>query len=404
MELLNVEVKNYRPNIRILQRNIITFGSNNINLFSLSGYKLDTIKFFNFNDICMINNKFFIAFEDYLIYGIKINNNKMIYEILIFNSYTIKNIIYLKNNHLLAVCDWEKINLLDIDNIKGQPIQIIFTNSNNLYNFNKNLFISYSKNNISLYKNRNGDKHYQLLNIYKFKKIQQLIKLNNNLLLILENNNLYTININNMKTYRIYLFLYYDDYTIKFIYNDKHYLYIYINDIIYSIQFFENQFQIIKSIKMKDPLLALNCLCYLQINQDNILIKCEENKIIDNRFIDDDDDISIYFKCLIGQLYMLHANVNHPFYKTCNECNECIRLLKYIFYEPMKKSSFFPYFQELELEKIICFERTEKEIRLNKIKKITEKNYYKNERNQIKKIKEKNYNKKIKNYFKKNYR
>ena len=206
-----------------------------------------------------------------------------------------------------------------------------------------------------------------------------------------------------MKTYRIYLFLYYDDYTIKFIYNDKHYLYIYINDIIYSIQFFENQFQIIKSIKMKDPLLALNCLCYLQINQDNILIKCEENKIIDNRFIDD-DDISISFKCLIGQLYMLHANVNHPFYKTCNECNECIRLLKYIFYEPMKKSSFFPYFQELELEKIICFERTEKEIRLNKIKKITEKNYYKKERNQIKKIKEKNYNKKIKNYFKKNYR
>ena len=399
MELLNVEVKNYRPNIRILQRNIITFGSNNINLFSLSGYKLDTIKFFfNVNDICMINNKFFIAFEDYLIYGIKINNNKMIYEILIFNSYTIKNIIYLKNNHLLAVCGWVKINLLDIDNIKGQPIQIIFTYSNNLYNFNKNLFISYSKNNISLYKNRNGDKHYQLLNIYKFKKIQQLIKLNNNLLLILENNNLYTININNMKTYRIYLFLYYDDYTIKFIYNDKHYLYIYINDIIYSIQFFENQFQIIKSIKMKDPLLALNCLCYLQINQDNILIKCEENKIIDNRFIDD-DDISIYFKCLIGQLYMLHANVNHPFYKTCNECK---RLLKYN--EPMKKYSFFPYLQELDLEKIICFERTEKEIRLNKIKKITEKNYYKKERNQIKKIKEKNYNKKIKNYFKKNYR
>ena len=399
MELLNIEVKNYRPNIRILQRNIITFGSNNINLFSLSGYKLDTIKFFfNVNDICMINNKFFIAFEDYLIYGIKINNNKMIYEILIFNSYTIKNIIYLKNNHLLAVCGWVKINLLDIDNIKGQPIQIIFTYSNNLYNFNKNLFISYSKNNISLYKNRNGDKHYQLLNIYKFKKIQQLIKLNNNLLLILENNNLYTININNMKTYRIYLFLYYDDYTIKFIYNDKHYLYIYINDIIYSIQFFENQFQIIKSIKMKDPLLALNCLCYLQINQDNILIKCEENKIIDNRFIDD-DDISIYFKCLIGQLCMLHTNLNYPFYKTCNECK---RLLKYN--EPMKKYSFFPYLQELDLEKIICFERTEKEIRLNKIKKITEKNYYKKERNQIKKIKEKNYNKKIKNYFKKNYR
>ena len=394
MKLINIEAKNYRPNIRILQRNIITFESNNINLFSLSGYKLDEIQFFFIvKDICIVNNKFFIAFEDFNVFGIKINNNKMRYEILAINSYIIKNIIYLKNNHLLAVCDFKEINLFDIDNIKAQPIQIIFTYSDNLYNFNKNLFISYSQKNISLYKNRNGDKYYQFLNIYKFRNTQQLIKLNNNILLILKNNNLYTINIKNMKTNRIFLCP--KNNTIKFIYNDKHYLYLYINDIIYSIQFFENQFQLIKSIKMEDPLLALNCLCYLQINQDNILIKCEEKKIKQNQC----NDYELLFKGLIWQLDILLTNENY----LLDIAYEYLRIQKNLtIYK--KISSFFPFFQKPELEKIIYFESTEKEIRLNKIKKITEKNYYKKERNQIKKIKEKNYNKKIKNYFKKNYR
>ena len=398
MKLINIEAKNYRPNIRILQRNIITFESNNINLFSLSGNKLDKIQFFfKVNDICIVNNKFFIAFEDFHVFGIKINNNKMRYESLFINSYIIKNIIYLKNYHLLAVCDFEKINLFDIDNIKAQPIQIIFTYSNNIYNFNKNLFISYSQENISLYKNRNGDKYYQLLNIYKFKNIQQLIKINNNILLILENNNLYTININNMKTNRIYLFLCPDNNTIKFIYNDKHYLYLYINDIIYSIQFFENQFQLIKSIKMEDPLLALNCLCYLQINQDNILIKCEESKINQNQCI----YYELFLRDLILQMNILLINENYPL----DIAYEFLRHQKNLtIYKRMKISRFFPCFQKLDLKKIICFERTEKEIKLNKIKKITEKNYYKKEKNQIKKFKEKNYNKKIKNCFKKNYR
>ena len=81
-----------------------------------------------------------------------------------------------------------------------------------------------------------------------------------------------------MKTTKIYLLLCHDKYEIKFICNDKHYLYLYINNIIYTIQYFQKEFKIIKSVKMDDRLFAINCLCYLQINSNNILIKCEENK------------------------------------------------------------------------------------------------------------------------------
>ena len=59
-----------------------------------------------------------------------------------------------------------------------------------------------------------------------------------------------------MKTNKIYLLLCHDKYKIKFICNDKHYLYLYINNFIYSIQYFQNQFQLIKSIELDEP---LNC-------------------------------------------------------------------------------------------------------------------------------------------------
>ena len=52
-----------------------------------------------------------------------------------------------------------------------------------------------------------------------------------------------------MKTNKIYLLLYHDKYEIKFICNDKHYLYLYINNIIYTIKYFQKEFKIIKSLK-----------------------------------------------------------------------------------------------------------------------------------------------------------
>ena len=279
MNLINIKAINFKPNIRILENYIIIFENDRLHLFNFSGDELDKIMLFLYiNDICIVNNIFFIALSSNKIYGIKINNEQMESEILFESQDKIKNTIYLKNNRLLVVSCSAKVILFDIENINSLPNQIIYTNSNNLYNFNRNIFISYTDKNMQLYEIRKGEKYYQLLNVYKFKKIEQLIKLNNNLLLVLKNNNLYTININSMKTNKIYLLLCHDKYKIKFICNDKHYLYLYINNFIYSIQYFQNQFQLIKSIELDEPLIAINCLCYLQINNNNILIKCEKMK------------------------------------------------------------------------------------------------------------------------------
>ena len=96
-----------------------------------------------------------MALSSYKIYGIKINNNLMEYEILFHWHDVCKNIMYLKYNRLLVVSSYNKIILFDIENIKGKPIQKIYTNSNNFYNlnnFNKNIFISYTYKNMQLYK------------------------------------------------------------------------------------------------------------------------------------------------------------------------------------------------------------------------------------------------------------
>ena len=111
---------------------------------------------FYVKDICIVNNKFFIALLFDEIYGIKINNEQMESEKLLDNQDVIKNTIYLKNNRLLLVSYFDKIILYDIENIKGRPIQIIYTYSYNLYNFNKNIFISYTYENMQLYEIING--------------------------------------------------------------------------------------------------------------------------------------------------------------------------------------------------------------------------------------------------------
>ena len=292
-------------------------------------------------------------------------------EILLDNQDKINNTIYLKNNRLLVVSYSDKIILYDIENIKGRPIQIIYTNSYFLYNFNKNIFISYTFRNMQLYEIINGQKYYQLLNVYKFQDIEQLIKLNNNLLLVLKNNNLYTININTMKTNKIYLLYCQDKIEIKYICNDKNYLYLYINNIIYYIQYFHNQFQLIKSIKFDKPLVAIDHLCYLKINNNNILIKCKENKN------------PIYLICAekIIRLDFLHF----------------ISLTEYKEYTIDNFISMSYMFKESNTAKFIISNKSNPKLNYFKIKKNKQKNYNK-------KNNQKNYNKKKKNYFRKNYR
>ena len=157
MGLINIKAINFKPNIRIIENYIITFEIDKICLYNFSGDELDKIKLlFYIDDICIVNNIFFIAFLFDKIYGIKINNEQMESEILLDNQDKIRNTIYLKNNRLLVVSYSDKIILYDIENIKGRPIQIIYTYSYNLYNFNKNIFISYTYENMQLYEIING--------------------------------------------------------------------------------------------------------------------------------------------------------------------------------------------------------------------------------------------------------
>ena len=155
MGLINIKAINFKPNIRILENYIITFEIDKICLYNFSGDELDKLLFY-VEDICIVNNKFFIALLFDEIYGIKINNEQMESEKLLDNQDVIKNTIYLKNNLLLLVSYFDKIILYDIENIKGRPIQIIYTYSYNLYNFNKNIFISYTYENMQLYEIING--------------------------------------------------------------------------------------------------------------------------------------------------------------------------------------------------------------------------------------------------------
>ena len=129
MKSIYYKAINYKPNIRILENYIITFEIDQICLYNFSGDELDKIKLlFYIDDICVVNNIFFIAFLFDKIYGIKINNEQMESEKLLDNQDVIKNTIYLKNNRLLVVSYSDKIILYDIENIKGRPIQIIYTN------------------------------------------------------------------------------------------------------------------------------------------------------------------------------------------------------------------------------------------------------------------------------------
>ena len=384
MNVVEIEANNYKPNIRIVSNYIIQFILDKITLYDLFGNKLDIfdgVEYYLKNldidqknqmndfelrelmlikDIVIINNNFFIILYEHKICKVKINNNKMVVEISYNFLESIKDIIYLENKDLLAILYDGYLNLLAIENenINVQPIQIIkiIRNTNFLFNFNKNIFISYNCKSISFYNNKRGEKFYQLLNNYKLKGKKQLTKLNMNFLLILNNNNLYLMNIKSMKMNKIYLFLSTGKYEIKFIYSDKHYVYLYINNNIYSIKYLHNQFQIIKSIEM-DPLMAINCLSYLQINQNNIIFECVENKKIKSNY---------------GHV-IIHI---HAF----NFVE--INLTKIAF---LKLSSVFE-FEGISKKKFI-------------LKREKAKIKYK-----IKKIKEKNYNLKTKNYFKKNYR
>jgi hypothetical protein len=175
-----------------------------------------------------------------------------------------------------------------------------------------------------------------------------------------------------MKTNKIFLLHCQDKSKIKYICNDKNYLYLYINNIIYYIQYFQNQFQLIKSIKFDNPLDAIDHLCYLKINNNNILIKCKENI-----------NVITYFcakkKKTIPFIYKYFSLTEPKEYKIDNFI------------------SMSSIFEKPNIAKFIISNKSNPKLNYFKIKKNKQKNYNK-------KNNQKNYNKKKKNYFRKNYR
>ena len=172
-----------------------------------------------------------------------------------------------------------------------------------------------------------------------------------------------------MKTNKIYLLYCQDKIEIKYICNDKNYLYLYINNIIYYIQYFQNQFQLIKSIKFDNPLDAIDHLCYLKINNNNILIKCKNNIHV------------IYFFCA----------------ETKNTFSLAFSLIEPKEYKIDNFISMSYMFEKPNIDKFIISNKSNRKINYFKIKKNKQKNYNK-------KNNQKNCDKKKKNYFRKNYR
>ena len=127
MNLINIKAINFKPNIRILENYIITFEIDQICLYNFSGDELDKLLFY-VEDICIVNNKFFIALLFVEIYGIKINNEQMESEKLLDNQDVIKNTIYLKNNRLLLVSYFDKIILYDIFESIFPEVYLFLTN------------------------------------------------------------------------------------------------------------------------------------------------------------------------------------------------------------------------------------------------------------------------------------
>lgn len=157
---------------------------------------------------------------------------------------------------------------------------------------NKNNFICYNYENISLYKNIKGAKIYQLSSKINLIGNKSLTKLNEKILLVLLNHEqLYTINLRNMKIEEIKLpfIIHYDKVMINgqlfyesksepysFIYNNKDNIYIYSDDILYHIKYNNNEFNLVESFKF-NKLQVVNYISNNYIKLNNIVINCTNN-------------------------------------------------------------------------------------------------------------------------------
>ena len=232
MKELNIIAHNFKPNLRILQNYIITYEEKKIKLFDSKANILDAYKFgYYIKDIIIINENHFISVFKFDFYFIKINNGHFeIKNIIDKGLIKINDILFIKKEHLLVVSFDYKIEIYEMNNLIGEPIQKIYNKSNNLFNFNKNIFINYNYEFISFFEKIIGTQLYQLASNIKLEGEKQLIKINEKILLVLlDNKKLYKINRIKMKVEEINI-PFENYYKIYFLYNNKENIYLHVRN------------------------------------------------------------------------------------------------------------------------------------------------------------------------------
>ena len=305
MKEIEITSNNYNPNLRIIKNHIVTFNGLFIYLYSIEGNLLDSIKI-NYEkaiiDICIINNCYLIGFTVNDLFKINIKDEHLEIKDNILgkkkknlndNDYIfdkdILNVLYSEKNELLIISYYHHIEIKDINFLNQKPIQIIYKDNSFLLNMNKDLFIAFDEDSISLYQKITGKKYYQLLSkkvipIKLNKNYIRLLKLDNKTLMVSNNENiLFLINIKTMKIIEEIYFMAYAG-EIDFINKIENNIYIYKNNILLEFNYIKGQMTLINS-KEQNNLFSLNYVNNLFIEKkypklyNKIKINCIEIKL-----------------------------------------------------------------------------------------------------------------------------
>ena len=295
MSVIEIKSINYKPNLVILEKYIVTFKGTFIYLYNMKGKLL----FNNFihpgEDIAglfIINNNYLIGYSKYVFFKVIINKKEFEIENIILERAILReifDIFYSKTNKLLVISYIDNIEIRDINDLNKNPIQIINQKLSFLLNINKDLFFAFNRSFISLYKKINNIKLYQLstksFHIYNDDNyFIKLLKLDNKIIMVVKDSILYLINIKTMKTLKkFYLGHYPGD--IVFIYKIEDNIYICKEGFLILFKYVENQLLFSKFENNSKNLLTFNILINLFLEKQfpklykTITINCIENKI-----------------------------------------------------------------------------------------------------------------------------
>ena len=301
MKEIEITSNNYNPNIRILKNHFVIFNEECIYLYNMEGNLLDSIIKKEIKDICIINNNYLIGYNnDYDLFEIIIKkehleikdiaeemNNKMPF-FFCFDK-KIFDILYSEKNKLLIISYDDHIEIRDIYSLNKEPIQKINKNSSFLLNINKDLFIAFNNESISLYQKIIGTKYYQLLTQkilpIKFNNnYRRLLKFDNKTFMVSKDDILYLISIKTMKICQEFYLLDYP-WKIDFIYKIKDNIYICKDNILLEFKYLGNEITLINT-KNQNILFSFNYVNNLFVESkypklnNKIKFNCIKNKII----------------------------------------------------------------------------------------------------------------------------